>query len=385
MGEVIIEKMKLNKKFKINIDVKTYMMIIALIGIWGIFTFATGGSFLSPRNISNLFRQSVFTSVLAIGMVLIIIMGEIDLSVGSLVGLAGGIVAICDVWLELNPILSILITLLVGALLGLWNGWWIAYKRVPSFIVTLGGYLIFRGVLVGVTNGTTIGPMSNTFRYLGKGYVSPFVGLAISLVVAVYLVYYQRKTRKKKLAYGFDVLPAKLEFAKKVITVLGIVIFVFVMNAYRGISVSILLLLFLAAIFFYITKNTVFGRHIYAIGGNEEAAQLSGIKIKKTMLMVFLLNGLLAAIGGILLTSRLNAASVAAGNMAELDAIASCVIGGASLSGGVGSVIGAIIGAVVMASLDNGMSLLNTPMFWQSIVKGLVLIAAVWADVSMKK
>ncbi|WP_127015515.1 sugar ABC transporter permease [Anoxybacter fermentans] len=372
-------------KFKFNIDVKTYMMIIALVAIWIIFTVITGGSFLTARNISNLFRQSVFTSMLAIGMVMVIILGEIDLSVGSIVGLTGGIIAIFDVWLDMEPVLAILITLAVGILLGLWNGWWVAYKKVPSFIVTLGGMLIFRGILIGITKGTTIGPMSGLFRYLGKDYLPDYVGIILGILGAIFIIFNQYKTRKDKLKYDFEILPLKLEIVKTIFFVLLIVLFVLIMNSYHGIPVPLVLLLILMIIFIYITRNTVFGRHIYAIGGNKEAAQLSGINITKITLLVFMLNGLMASIGGILLTSRLNAASVAAGQNAELDAIAACVIGGASLMGGIGSVGGAIIGAIVMASLDNGMSLLNVPMFWQSIVKGLVLITAVWVDISSKK
>ncbi|ACL70695.1 sugar ABC transporter permease [Halothermothrix orenii] len=373
-----------SRKFKLNINIKTYMMVIAVVLIWVIFTAITGGSFLTPRNLSNLFRQSVFTSILAIGMVMVIILGQIDLSVGSIVGLTGGIIAIFDVWMGLNPVISILVTLVIGVLLGLWNGYWVAYKKVPSFIVTLGGMLIFRGILIGITQGTTIGPMGDLYYYIGKEYLSKSLGIILSVLVIAYIIYYQYKTRRNKLQYNFEVLPMKLEIVKSIAVVLAVIIFVFVMNSYQGIPVPLLLLLVLLFLFSFVTRNTVFGRYIYAIGGNNEAASLSGINIKKITLIVFMLNGLLAAIGGILLTSRLNAASVAAGTNAELDAIAACVIGGASLMGGIGSVGGAVIGAIVMASLDNGMSLMNVPMFWQSIVKGLVLIMAVWFDIASK-
>jgi D-xylose transport system permease protein len=372
------------EKRKINFDLRTYMMIFALVSIWIIFSFTTGGSFLTARNISNLFRQAVFTSMLAIGMVLVIIMGHIDLSVGSIVGLAGGVIAILDVWQGMNPILSIAITLLLGLVLGLWNGWWTAYQKVPSFIVTLGGLLIFRGVLVGITRGTTIGPMSDLFYYLGKGYLGKEFGIFFALFVALILVYLQWNRRKNKLKYNFEVLPLKLEISKIVFSVVLLISFVMILNAYRGIPIPLLVLTLFLAIFMFITSKTTFGRHIYAIGGNADAAKLSGIDIKKITLVVFMINGLMAAIGGIFLTSRLNAASVAAGDGAELDAIAACVIGGASLAGGIGKVGGAVVGAVVMASLDNGMSLMNVENFWQSIIKGLILILAVWVDMYTK-
>ncbi|MGP3778460.1 sugar ABC transporter permease [Halanaerobium saccharolyticum] len=369
---------------KIKFDLRTYMMIIALVSIWIIFSFTTDGSFLTPRNISNLFRQSVFTSMLAIGMVMVIIMGHIDLSVGSIVGLAGGVVAILDVWQGMNPIVSIVITLLLGLILGLWNGWWAAYRKVPSFIVTLGGLLIFRGVLVGITRGTTIGPMSDLFYYLGKGYLSQEVGIIFAAVVGVFLVFVQWRSRKNRLKYNFDVLPLHLAILKIIFSVSLLVVFILVLNAYRGIPIPLLILTVFLAFFIFITNNTTFGRHIYAIGGNADAAKLSGIDIKKITLVVFMINGLMASIGGIFLTSRLNAASVAAGDGAELDAIAACVIGGASLSGGIGKVGGAVVGAIVMASLDNGMSLMNVENFWQSIIKGLILILAVWVDIYTK-
>lgn len=369
---------------KIKFDLRTYMMIIALVSIWIIFSFTTGGSFLTPRNISNLFRQSVFTSMLAIGMVMVIIMGHIDLSVGSLVGLTGGVVAILDVWQGMNPILSIALTLLLGLILGMWNGWWAAYRKVPSFIVTLGGLLIFRGILVGITRGTTIGPMSDLFYYLGKGYLSQEVGMIFAAAVGAFLVFVQWRNRKNRLKYNFDVLPIHLALLKMIVSISLLVVFILVLNAYRGIPIPLLVLTVFLAIFIFITNNTTFGRHIYAIGGNADAAKLSGIDIKKITLIVFMLNGLMASIGGIFLTSRLNAASVAAGDGAELDAIAACVIGGASLSGGIGKVGGAVVGAVVMASLDNGMSLMNVENFWQSIIKGLILILAVWVDMYTK-
>jgi len=245
--------------------------------------------------------------------------------------------------------------------------------------------LVFRGALVGITKGTTIGPMGELFRYIGKGYLPEYGGIILAVGGSAYFLYVQYRTRKGRLKYDFEILPIHLEILKCVAAVTLIAVFVSVMNSYQGVPVPLIGLLVLFFIFSFVTKNTVFGRHIYAIGGNSEAAQMSGINVARTTLLVFVLNGLMAAIGGILMTARLNAASVAAGQNAELDAIAACVIGGTSLMGGIGSVGGAVIGAVVMASLDNGMSLLNVPMFWQSIVKGLVLVLAVWFDVSSTK
>ncbi|WKV10185.1 sugar ABC transporter permease [Thermoanaerobacterium sp. CMT5567-10] len=371
-----------NKKFTFNL--KLYTMIIALVGIWIIFAIATKGDFLTSRNMSNLFRQMVSTAVLAIGMVFVIIAGQIDLSVGSLLGLTGGIAAIANVWFHFNGILSIIIALAIGLILGAWNGWWVAYKNVPSFIVTLAGMLVFRGILIGITNGYTIAPLSSDFQFIGQAYLTPVSGYLLGIIVLLVGVYTVYSQRKSKIKYGLEVSPSYLDIAKIILMAVLIGLFVFTLNSYNGIPFSVLILAILAAIFTYIASKTVFGRRVYALGGNIEAAKLSGINVKKITLILFAINGLLAAVSGVVLTSTLNAGSTSAGQNAELDAIAACVIGGASLSGGVGSVIGAIIGALVMSSINNGMSLLNSAPFWQYVVKGLILLLAVYVDAASK-
>ncbi|KAA5807474.1 sugar ABC transporter permease [Thermoanaerobacterium thermosaccharolyticum] len=371
-----------NKRFSINL--KLYTMIIALIGIWIIFAIATKGDFLTSRNMSNLFRQMVSTAVLAVGMVFVIIAGQIDLSVGSLLGLTGGIAAIANVWFHFNGILSIIIALIVGLILGAWNGWWVAYKNVPSFIVTLAGMLVYRGILIGITNGYTIAPLSNDFQFIGQAYLTPASGYLLGLIVLLVAAYTVYSQRKSKVKYGLEVSPFYLDVSKIIAIAVLIGLFVFTLNSYNGIPFSVLILAILAAIFTYIASKTVFGRRVYALGGNIEAAKLSGINVKKITLILFAINGLLAAVSGVVLTSTLNAGSTSAGQNAELDAIAACVIGGASLSGGIGSVIGAIIGALVMSSINNGMSLLNSAPFWQYVVKGLILLIAVYIDAASK-
>ncbi|MBO8139993.1 MAG: sugar ABC transporter permease [Thermosipho sp. (in: Bacteria)] len=373
--------MSVFKKLKL----KNYMMIIALIGIWIIFEILTGGYFLTPRNISNLFRQSIFVSLLAIGMVWVIVLGHIDLSVGAIVGLSGGILGILDVWYNFNPILSFIIVILLGAVFGLWNGYWVAYRDIPAFIVTLGGLLIFRGILIGITKGTTIGPLSDFYEAIGKGYVNKTLGLVLGIIASIILVILEMRAWKRRKKYNLKALSLKLEILKLTVYISLIMAFVLILNSYRGIPIFSLVMIALLLVFIYISKYTVFGRYIYASGGNKEAAIISGINVKKITFIVFIINGIMAALAGIFLTSRLDAASVASGNGAELDAIAACVIGGTSLMGGIGNVFGAVIGAIVMSSLDNGMSLMNVPMFWQSIIKGLVLIFAVWFDIASKK
>ena len=375
----------INEKKALSFDLRKYMMVIALVGIWAIFGAISGGTYLLPRNMSNLFRQSVFTAILAIGMLNVIVLGQIDLSVGSIAGLCGGILAIANVWKGMSPFVAIVITLAAGLLLGLWNGWWVAYRNVPSFIVTMAGLLVFRGVLVGITDGITIGPVSPFFGVIGKEFLPTIVGIALGAVVIVFFLLGQYSERSGKLRHGLRVAPPRTEVAKSVFFTLLIVVFVVVMNAYRGVPNPVVIVLVLLVLFSYLSNKTVFGRRIYAIGGNKMASRLSGIDIRKITLIVFGINGAMAAIAGIFLTSRLDAAAVNAATSAELDAIAACVIGGTSLMGGVGTVFGAIIGAVVMASLDNGMSLLNAPSFYQTIVKGLVLLLAVWFDMSRKQ
>jgi D-xylose transport system permease protein len=373
------------QKKSISFDLRKHMMVIAIVGIWVIFGAISGGTYLLPRNLSNLFRQSVFTAILAFGMLNVIVLGQIDLSVGSLAGLCGGILAIANVWNGASPPVSILTTVAAGLLLGAWNEWWIAYRNVPSFIVTMAGLLVFRGILVGITDGITIGPVSPFFGLIGKDFLPRYVGIILGAVVLMGMLVMQYAERGGKTRHGLVVTPARTEILKSAFFILLIAAFVFTMNAYRGVPNPVVNVLVLFIIFNYLSTRTVFGRRIYAIGGNKMASRLAGINIKRVTPAVFAINGVMAAIAGILLTSRLDAAAVNAATSAELDGIAACVIGGASLMGGVGTVFGAIVGAVVMASLDNGMSLLNAPSFWQTIVKGLVLLLAVWFDMSRNK
>lgn len=366
-------------------DFRTYSMIIALILIWLLFSVLTQGLFFVPRNLSNLFEQTAETAILAVGMVLVIVAGQIDLSVGSVAGLTGGIGAMAQVWLGLNTLEAILIALFFGALIGLFQGWWVAYRNVPSFIVTLGGMLIFRGVLIGLTNGQSVTPLRNSFTDYGQAYLPTLWSIALAVLVILAYLYYILRRRRARQKLGFKVRPLSADLGQFALVAMIISLFVYTMNSYQGIPIPIFILLVLAVLFSFIATKTRFGRHVYALGGNIEAARMSGIPIKRRVLAVFVLSGLLAAISGIVLTARLNAGTVDAGTNFELNAIAACVIGGTSLMGGVGSVTGAVIGALVMGSIDNGMSLLNAAPFWQYVVKGFILIVAVWIDMASKK
>ncbi|MCE0495718.1 sugar ABC transporter permease [Vibrio salinus] len=366
-------------------NLQLLVMVIALIFIMIFFSFMTEWSYLTPRNISNLFRQTAITGILAIGMVFVIISGEIDLSVGSLMGLLGGIAAILDVWFGLPLFMTIVITLIAGLVLGVWNGWWVAYRKVPSFIVTLAGYLAFRGILIGITNGTTVAPISEGMEFIGQSYLPNIVSLIIGLACLSVYFGWQKKRNAMRKKYELSVPSMQSSLIRNTIIALAVLVVIFILNEYRGVPTPVLLLTFFILVGTFIATKTRFGRRIYAIGGNIEASRLSGINVERTKLLVYAMNGFLVAVAGLILSSRLGAGSPSAGNIAELDAIAACVIGGTSMAGGVGTVFGAVIGAFIMASLDNGMSMMDVPTFWQYIVKGGVLLLAVWMDSAMKQ
>ncbi|MEI6897015.1 MAG: sugar ABC transporter permease [Psychromonas sp.] len=368
-----------------GINLKLLVMIGAIIFIILLFSVMTEGNYLSPRNISNLFRQTAITGILAIGMVFVIISGEIDLSVGSMMGLLGGGAAILDVWFGFPLPLTIVLTLGAGTLLGLWNGWWVAYRKVPSFIVTLAGMLAFRGILIGITDGTTVAPTSAEIAIIGQSYLPDMVSLMIGIGGLAMYFGWQKKNRILQKSYNIEEAPSTAKLIKSVLLGVAILSFILLLNDYRGVPTPVLLLCLFTLICSFIATKTRFGRRIYAIGGNIDAARLSGIDVDKNKLAVFAMNGFLVAIAGLILISRLGAGSPSAGNMAELDAIAACVIGGASMSGGVGIVFGAVVGAFIMASLDNGMSMMDVPTFWQYIVKGGILLLAVWMDSATKQ
>jgi len=361
------------------------VMVLAIVFIMIFFSIMTDWSYLTPRNISNLFRQTAITGILAIGMVFVIISGEIDLSVGSMMGLLGGLAAILDVWFGLPLPLTIMITLCSGLILGAWNGWWVAYRKVPSFIVTLAGYLAFRGILIGITNGTTVAPISDVMGVIGQSYLPNMLSIIAGVCCLSAYFGWQKKRNVMRKKYDLSVPSMQVSLVKNTLVGLGVLSVIFILNEYRGVPTPVLLLTFFVLVGSFIATKSRFGRRIYAIGGNIEASRLSGINVERTKLLVYAMNGFLVAVAGLILSSRLGAGSPSAGNIAELDAIAACVIGGTSMAGGVGTVFGAVIGAFIMASLDNGMSMMDVPTFWQYIVKGGVLLLAVWMDSAMKK
>ncbi|MDQ0193194.1 multiple monosaccharide ABC transporter permease [Paenibacillus wynnii] len=376
--------------FKKNI--RQYGMIIALIFISIFFQILTDGILLKPLNVTNLILQNSYILVLAIGMVLVIITGHIDLSVGSVAAFIGAFSAIMMVDMQMNPVLAVILSLLMGALVGAWQGFWVAYIKIPAFIVTLAGMLLFRGLTMIVLNGQSIAPFPKSFQKISSGFIPDLFNgstmhvltLVIGVLLSTLVVYQEFKTRKIQAKYGFEQSSVWLSFAKSAALVLVINAFTFVLAQYNGIPNILVILLVLIAIYSFVMNRMTMGRHIYALGGNEKAAGLSGVKTKRVTFWVFVNMGVLAALSGLVFAARLNSATPKAGTNFELDAIAACFIGGASASGGIGTVIGAIIGGLVMGVMNNGMSLVGLGVDWQQGIKGLVLLLAVGFDIYNK-
>ena len=382
----------LKKQIKDNIQ--TYAIILAMVSIWILFSFLTTGKYVGSQNFSNLFRQMTVTSFLAVGMVLVIVTGNIDLSVGRLAGFVSVVVAKFqdDIWFKYLPnnpvlttILSVLIGIGVGTIFEMIQGYIIAYLRVPSFIVTLGGMWILNGGILVVTEGKTIAANQPLFSYIAQGYLPQTAGWIAAGIVILLLFITMFQNRRNKVKYGFSVTPLVLDIAKTFFLSALMVVYVYTVNQYNGVQFPVLLLAITAVVMSYVSTNTPVGRYAYAIGGNREAARLSGVNIKKNIFNVFVLMGLLCGVSGVVLASYVGYGTIAAGTGYELDAIASCILGGTSTLGGIGTIFGAIIGALIMASLTSGLQMLNVPAAWQYILKGLVLVLAVYADVYMKK
>jgi putative multiple sugar transport system permease protein len=371
-------------------NIRDYGMFIALGAIMITFAALSGGLFVSARNLTDLLNQTGYIAVLAIAMTLVIVIRHIDLSVGFVAGFIGAVAAILLTTLNMNVWLAIVMVLLLGAVIGLWHGFLVAFAGIPAFVATLAGMLIFRGGILQVTRGTgTIIIPSDIFNAISNGYIPDIVQieglhvltLLIGALVVGFMIYNEFQSRKRKLEYGFKVLSQSM-LITKLLFLGGLITTVFVvLSLYRGISWTIVIVLILTIIYHIITNNTVIGRHIYAVGGNPEAARLSGINVKKITMLVFASMGLMSAMSGIMFASRLRSATVTAGTLFELDAIAAAYVGGVSASGGVGKVTGSLIGAIVMASLSNGMNLIGIDISIQYIVRGLVLILAVVFDV----
>ncbi len=370
--------------FKIETSaLRAYTMLGALIVIWLFFYMKTEGIFLSPLNLSNLMTQTSVTGILAVGMLMVIISGNIDLSVGSVLALAGGIAAIVLGGYGIAPAILAAIVVCVG--IGVLHGTLTAYGKIPAFIVTLGGLLAWRGAVKGITSSETIPIADQTFKNIGQSYVDPRIGWVLAGVAIVAVLFFAYRHARSLQEYGLGTANYGAEMAKTIIPVGAVVLFIYVMNSYAGVPIPVMILLAVALLGAFITNSTTFGRYLYAIGGNADAARLSGINNKVNILKVYAVLGALTGIAAVIFTARLGSATPDAGVLKELDAIAACVIGGASLMGGRGTVFGACLGALIMASLDNGMSLLNVRDFMQELIKGGILVAAVGLDMIGRK
>lgn len=383
-----------NIKSMIKHNMRQYAMLIALVVLIVLFQIVTGGILLKPINVSRLIMQQSYIFILAIGMVLCILTGgNIDLSVGSIVALVSAFSAVFSVMLNLPVAISIVLALGMGVLAGMWQGYWIAYFKIPAFIVTLAGMLVFRGINNLILNGETI-LLPDAYVTIASGSMPDFIGgpdselhlatILIGILASVVFVFFKLQDRKNKIEYKFQV-PTMQVFSLQMAGFIALInIFMFWLAMAKGLPYIVIILVVLIVIYTFITQKTVAGRHIYALGGNAKAAALSGVKTKKVLFWVYANMGLMAGVAGIVFAGRLNSASPIAGQGFELDAIASCFIGGASATGGVGTVIGAIIGGLIMGILNNGMSIAGVSVFVQQIIKGLVLLAAVAFDVYSK-
>lgn len=369
-------------------------IFLALIAIIILFQILTSGTLLNPLNVTNLVLQYSYILILAIGMLFVIVVGHIDLSVGSVVALVGAVAATLVIKMDMPWYVGVIAGIVVGLLIGAWHGFWVAYVGIPGFIVTLSGMLLFRGMTYLVLDNISLSPMPSSYSQIATGFVPPFLGvvgevdlftLLIAVVAIVGLVYSTLRTRSGRVKYGQDVESMGMMIVRLVLVSLVILAFAYALGSSRGTPYVLFILAALILIYSFLSTNTVYGRHVYAIGGNIHAARLSGVDVKRTIFSVYVHMGLLASIAGVVFSARANGAQPGAGNMFELDAIAACFIGGAAVTGGVGRVIGAIIGGAIMAVMTNGMQLLGYSQSTQQIVKGLVLLLAVAFDLVSKR
>jgi len=378
-------------------NIRQYGMLIALIAVMAFFQVVTKGILFRPVNITNLVLQNSYIITMALGMLLVIVSGWIDLSVGSVVAVVGALAGVLMVRYQLDWGLTVLICLLVGVVIGAFQGYWIAYVKIPAFIVTLAGMLIFRGLTFILLQGESVGPFPRAFQNISSGFIpdlfngqlngQPFhiTTILIGVILSVVLIVVDLRARKNQQKYGFEVTPVYFSAVKNVVITAAVMGFCYLMASYKGLPDVLVILFALVALYTFITSRSVIGRRIYAMGGNEKAAKLSGVNTSRLLFYTFVNMGVLSALAGLIVAARLNSSTPNAGDGMELDVIAACFIGGASASGGIGTVIGAVVGAFLVGVLNNGMSIMGVGIDWQKVVKGLVLLVAVLFDVYNKK
>jgi putative multiple sugar transport system permease protein len=380
----------------IKANIRDYALLLSLIAIMIFFQFTTNGTLFKPVNMTNLILQNSYIVIMALGMLLIIVAGHIDLSVGSVSGFIGAVAAIMMVNAKIDPFTTTIACLALGAFIGGVQGYFTAYYKIPAFIVTLAGMLIFKGLALTVLGGASVGPFPKSFQLLSSGFVpdifsvqlfgGPFNMLAmlIGIVVTALIIFFNLKERRNEQAHGLAEEPDVIFLGRNVLIAVAFLGFSFLMARYKGLPNVLIVMFALIALFVFLTTRTTMGRRVYAMGGNEKAAKLSGINTERLTMMIFVIMGALAALAGLIFAARLNVSTPKAGAGFELEVIAACFIGGAATTGGVGKIVGAVIGAFIIGVMNNGMSIMGVGIDWQQVIKGAVLMLAVFLDVYYK-
>jgi putative multiple sugar transport system permease protein len=395
-----IESPSIMKFVKANI--RDYALLLSLIAIMVFFQIATGGILFTPLNMTNIILQNSYIVIMALGMLLIIVAGHIDLSVGFLSGFIGAIAGVLMVsnpywpaeW-KMGTVPAVVICLSVGTAIGALQGWFVARFRIPAFIVTLAGMLIYRGLMIAMLSGRNLGPFPPEFQAISNGYVPDLLGfmapagvnlfaLAVGVVVTALILWSNWKSRQLEQSHGMAEEPIELFYGRNALIAAGFIGFAWIMASHKGLPNVLVTMFALVALFMFITTRTTFGRRVYAMGGNEKAARLSGINTERVTIAIFAIMGALSAFAGLVYAARLNSAQPKAGAGLELDVIAACFIGGAAVTGGVGKITGVVIGAFIMGVMNNGMGILGVGIDWQQVIKGAVLMLAVFLDVYYK-
>jgi putative multiple sugar transport system permease protein len=373
-------------------NIRDYGLLLSLIVIMVFFQFMTNGTLFKPLNLTNLVLQNSYIVIMALGMLLIIVAGHIDLSVGSVVGVVGAVAAVMMVQWQVHFSIVFIACLLLGAAIGAAQGYFIAFFHIPAFIVTLAGMLVFRGLALWILGGMSVGPFPVGFQLLSTGFLPDlpaatfkWVSMAIGALVTAAIIFFNVRERMNQLKHDLAEEPFVIFVARNVLIALGFLLFSYLLSSYKGLPNVLVIMFALIALYAFVASSTTIGRRIYALGGNEKAARLSGIKTDRLTFYAFLNMGVLAALAGLIFAARLNTATPKAGIGFELDVIAACFIGGASPTGGVGKVIGAVIGAFIVGVMNNGMSILGVGIDMQQVIKGIVLLAAVCLDVYYKR
>ena len=373
-------------------NVREYGMLLSLIAIMAFFQVMTNGTLMQPLNLTNLILQNSYIVIMALGMLLVIVAGHIDLSVGSVCGFIGALAAVLMVEYEWHFVPTAIVSIVAGAVIGAAQGWFVAFRKIPSFIVTLAGMLVFKGLTLALLAGQSVGPFPVEFQRLSSGFIPDPMGgdalrttsLVVGALAAAALVFFKLRGRAKLAAHGMEQEPYAFFLVKNLFFAAIILFFSYLLSTYKGLPNVLIVMAVLIVVYDFVTNRTTLGRRIYALGGNEKAARLSGVKTQRLAFLTFVNMGALAALAGLVFAARLNTATPKAGLGFELDVIAACFIGGASASGGVGRVMGAVIGAFIMGVMNNGMSILGIGIDYQQVIKGLVLLAAVFIDVYNK-